>query len=222
MHLGELDLHARENTLRFRSMSRLLRPLPLICLAMLVVGLYRCHSGSDIEHGPGVLVADNPLQTELEGARHIELHGFRLMPRAEFRATVRVLRREDYSLGALANLVPTDFAVGWGPMSDSSVLSGIRISQGNRFYYWRTEYWPIPRRDIEIHSANWHVIAVDDRVRAALDALRAGSVVELSGRLVDIDGPEASMRTSLTRLDTGAGACEILLASAVRIVESGG
>jgi hypothetical protein len=202
-------------------MSRLLRPLPLICAALLVVGLYRCHAGRDIERGPGVLVADDPLQTELEDGQHLELHGFRLLPRADFRATVRVLRREDYSMGALADLVPTDFAVGWGPMSDSKVLSGIKISQGNRFYYWRTEYWPIPRRDIETHSANWHVIPADGGVRAALDALRAGSVVELSGRLVDIDGPETRMQTSLTRLDTGAGACEILLASAVRIVEPG-
>lgn len=200
-------------------MSRL---LPLVCFALLVVGLYRCHSERDIERAPGVLAAGNPVQTEVDAARHIELHGFRLLPRADFRATVRVLRREDYSVGALARLVPTDFAVGWGPMSDSKVLSGIKISQGNRFYYWRTEHWPIPRRDIETHSANWHVIPGDDAVRAALDALRAGSVVELSGRLVDIDGPESSMRTSLTRQDTGAGACEILLASAVRMVEPEG
>jgi hypothetical protein len=51
----------------------------------------------------------------------------------KFSATVRVLRREDYSMGPLAKLVPTDFAVGWGPMSDSAVLADVEISQGNRF-----------------------------------------------------------------------------------------
>jgi hypothetical protein len=203
-------------------MSRLLHPLPLICVAALIVGLYRCHGEREIDLSPGVRVAEIPVQTELEAAEPIEILGFRLKPRAEFLAIVRVLRREDYSKGALAGLVPTDFAVGWGPMSDSKVLADIRISQGNRFYYWRTDYWPIPRRDIEIHSANWHVIPADGGVRAALDTLRAGSVVELRGRLVDIEGPETRMSTSLTRLDTGAGACEILLASAVRIVEPGG
>ena len=51
---------------------------------------------------------------------------------------MRILHREDYSLGSLASLVPTDFAVGWGRMSDSAVLAGIEISQANRFYFWRT------------------------------------------------------------------------------------
>ena len=45
-----------------------------------------------------------------------------------------------------------------------------------------------------------------------LGGLRAGSVVELRGQLVDIEGSEGGMRTSLSRGDTGAGACEILFA----------
>jgi hypothetical protein len=53
-----------------------------------------------------------------------------------------------------------------------------------------------------------------------LDELRAGSLVELRGQLVDIGGAETRMRTSLTRHDTGAGACEILLASSVSVRET--
>ena len=98
------------------------------------------------------------MQRDLDSAGTIERGEFLLRPRAEFSATVRVLHREDYSIGPLAELVPTDFAVGWGPMSDSAVLADIEISQGNRFYFWRTENWPIPREEIEEHSANWHLI----------------------------------------------------------------
>jgi hypothetical protein len=105
-------------------------------------------------------------------------------------------------------------------MSDSRVLADIEISQGNRFYYWRTRNWPIERREIETHSANWHVIPENDEVRAVLRRLRAGSLVQLRGRLVDIEGKEGGMRTSLTRDDTGAGACEILLAVSARMVDS--
>jgi hypothetical protein len=166
-----------------------------------------------------VLAVGEPEQRDIDSAAIIERGEYRLRPRAEFSATVRILRREDYSVGALAKLVPTDFAVGWGPMSDSAVLADVEISQGNRFYYWRTENWPIDRTGIETHSANWHVIPENSQVGGVLDRLRAGSVVELRGQLVDIEGGDGGMRTSLTRGDTGAGACEILLAESVRIAE---
>jgi hypothetical protein len=196
-----------------------MRLAPWICAALLVAGLYRWHATREIEHAPGVLAAEDPVQVEIDSRDGIDKAGFRLVPRAEFSATVRVLHREDYSLGPLATLVPTDFAVGWGPMSDSTVLKDIQISQGNRFYYWRTESWPIERRAIETHSANWHVIPGDEAVRKALSRIRPGSLVEFRGRLVDIEGNETRMRTSLTRADTGAGACEILLASSARVME---
>lgn len=194
---------------------------PVICAALVVAGLYRWYSTREVERASGVLAADEPEQSDIRAAERIDRDGFRLVPRAEFSAKVRVLHREDYSLGPLAKLVPTDFAVGWGPMSDSSVLASIEISQGNRFYYWRTESWPIERRQIEIHSANWHVIPENASVRDTLSRLRAGSLVEFRGRLVDIEGKEGGMRTSLTREDTGAGACEILLASWARVMDAG-
>ena len=185
---------------------------PWICAALVAFGIFRWYSTRELERAPGVIAADEPAQRRLDSGDDIERAGFRLVPRAEFRAKVRVLHREDYAVGPLAQLVPTDFAVGWGPMSDSSVLADIEISQGNRFYYWRTDNWPIERRDIETHSANWHVIPENESVRDVLTRVRAGSLVELRGRLVDIEGKEGGMRTSLTRDDTGAGACEILLA----------
>lgn len=194
---------------------------PWIVAALLVIGLWRWYQGRDIEHPPGVVAPDDPVQVALEDEDPISLEGYQLRPRASFSATVRVLGREDYSIDALADLVPTDFAVGWGPMSDSQVLAEIDISQGNRFYYWYTKSWPIDRQDIETHSANWHLIPADAGVRSQLKRVRRGSVVELEGQLVDIDGPKGQMRTSLRRNDTGAGACEILYTTSVRIVTPG-
>ena len=99
------------------------------------------------------------------------------------------------------------------------MLADIEISQANRFYFWRTENWPLPRNEIETHSANWHVIAASPAVGAVLGRLRPGNVVELRGQLVDIEGREGGMSTSLSRSDTGPGACEILLASSARVLE---
>jgi hypothetical protein len=213
VHFGELELHGPKNTLRFVAM----RLAPVAVAALAIFAFYKLYSSREIAHAPGVLVASDPEQRVIESAAVIERGEFRLRPRAEFSATVRVLHREDYSVGSLAKLVPTDFAVGWGPMSDSAVLADIEISQGNRFYFWRTDSWPIERADIEKHSANWHVIPENSAVSSVLGRLRAGSVVTLSGRLVDIEGGDGGMRTSLSRGDTGAGACEILLAESARI-----
>jgi hypothetical protein len=196
-----------------------MRAAPLVVAALAIFAGYQLYSRREIAHAPGVLAAGEPEQRVIDSAAIVERGEFRLRPRAEFSATVRILRREEYSLGPLAKLVPTDFAVGWGPMSDSAVLADIEISQGNRFYFWRTDNWPLDRTDIETHSANWHVIAANSTVSGILDRLRAGSVVELRGQLVDIEGGESGLRTSLSRSDTGAGACEILLAESARIAE---
>jgi hypothetical protein len=185
--------------------------------ALVVFAILWLYSRRDIERGPGVIAAAEPEQRTLQSGASIPRGEFRLRPRAEFSATVRILRREDYSFDRIADLAPTDFAVGWGPMSDTSVLAAIEITQSTRFYYWRTETWP--RRAIETHSANWHVIPATDEVGRQLRALRAGSLVELEGRLVDIEAQDGGMTTSLRRDDTGRGACEILLASRARVIE---
>jgi hypothetical protein len=57
-------------------------------------------------------------------------------------------------------------------------------------------------------------------VRAALKRLRSGEVVHLSGELVDgkrSDG--AWIKTSLTRVDSGPGSCEVLLVKEVVVVQ---
>jgi hypothetical protein len=215
MHFGELELHGAKNTLRFEAM----RLTPWLVAALASFAIWRLYSSRDIHPEPGVLAAADPVQRIIDTAPLIERGEFRLRPRAEFAATVRVLHREDYSLGEMAALVPTDFAVGWGRMSDSAVLAGIDISQANRFYFWRTRDWPIGRDEIESHSANWHVIPDNAAVRGVLGQLRAGNVVELRGQLVDIEAREGGMSTSLSRTDTGPGACEILLASSARVLE---
>jgi hypothetical protein len=198
-----------------------MRLMPWVIAAIVLLAVWRLHAARDITRAPGVLAAAEPQQRDITGAAAITRGAFTLRPRAEFDATVRILRREDYSLGALAGLAPTDFAVGWGPMSDSAVLAHIEISQVNRFYFWRTDSWPLTRAQIETHSANWHLIPASEPVRATLAALRKGSVVELHGQLVDIEGREVGMVTSLTRADTGAGACEILFASSAKIIRPG-
>jgi hypothetical protein len=103
-------------------------------------------------------------------------------------------------------------------MSDNRVLKTLEITQSNRFYFWRAPAaGPIDRTSINTHSANTHVIPGDPDVAKALSHLRPGQVVTLYGELVDgVRDDGLHFSTSLSREDTGAGACEVLLVSQVR------
>jgi len=98
-------------------------------------------------------------------------------------------------------------------MSDNRILKAFEISQDYRFYFWRAlNGLPIPREVVIEHSANTHVIPADAFVRSQLRKLRAGQVVHLSGLLVDgVRSDGHWLHTSMTRSDTGPGACEVML-----------
>jgi hypothetical protein len=186
-------------------------PARIVASAALVL-LAVCWIATDqpIEWRAGVLVDSAPEQTEVEAAP-LERVGFRVLPRAAFRAEVRVLARERYRLDALAEVAPLDIAVGWGPLSDTAVLDELRISQSGRFFHWRAKELPLPLNVIETHLANWHLVPANDSVWRQLRRIRVGDVVTLEGLLVDLDSAETGLRsTSLTRADSGAGACEIV------------
>ncbi len=180
--------------------------------AVVLLAVWQIVSSRPIHREPGVVAAEDPLQSDLEEPWTLTRDDFQVIGQAQFSAEVRVLARERYRVGALADVSPLDIAVGWGPMSDSAVLADLKVWQSGRFYFWQYEDEPpIPRRDIETHSANWHLVPADSDVWSKLRGLRVGDVVKLDGMLVNLENPDVGSRTtSLTREDTGAGACEIV------------
>ncbi|MFZ4763903.1 MAG: hypothetical protein ACOYMN_03025 [Roseimicrobium sp.] len=131
-----------------------------------------------------------------------------------------VLGVKSYPADFSATLAPCDLALGWGQMSDASVLQKIVVTQENRFYYWR--YWgsaPIPENEITTQSANMHIIPGTLAVAETLPLLHRGHVVHLAGILVNAVHPEADKpwKTSLSRGDVGPGACEIFYVTALEV-----
>lgn len=170
---------------------------------------------------PGILVPEEPTQEMLaKPGPPIETNGWTLRPLARFSLDARVLHVRDYRRGlfnerrvdAIADLVPRDLAVGWGRMSDQSVLDQFRISQNGRFFFY--EWWgqpPLPKPEIVAHAANLHVIAADAAIARAVAHTRAGDLISLRGQLVEVSRPGApNWRSSLTRTDDGPGACETI------------
>lgn len=153
----------------------------------------------------------DPVQAPLAAMPSLYRRGYQITPLQSFSLEARVLGTERYRFDRGAELAPIDLALGWGPMSDQSVLDRIDISQGGRFYFWHVSQFPIPRRDIETHSANMHMIPATPDIERRLDSVRPGQIVMLRGYLVNVQGQDGfAWRSSLTREDTGAGACELV------------
>ena len=190
--------------------------LKVLLVSYIVWGAWHWNANRPVRAPDGVLAAAEPQQTMIPEQR-LQMGRWTLTVRATYQLTARVLAREPYHFDAMSDLVPEDLALGWGPMSDNSVLRTIDISQSNRFYYWRARSATrLARETIISHSANTHVIPQTPAIARALARLRPGEVVTLSGDLVDaVRDDGRSLKTSLVRTDTGAGACEVMLVTDV-------
>lgn len=191
----------------------------LLFIFLIGFGAFHYLTQREIEHGPGVLVAEEPYQGSAGSAAAQTISGFLVTPLATFSIRARVLASKDYYFGREADLSPVDLALGWGRMSDEDVLKDISISQDGRFYYWRVNNFPIPREEIQSHSANMHMIPADANVRKTLQSIKVGNVVRLHGYLVEAKTADGwRWKSSLTREDTGRGACELVLVQSVEVL----
>lgn len=159
-----------------------------------------------------------PLQTAVPASLGLpDLGEATVRPLAGFSIGARVLSREDYRLGREAEFSPVDLALGWGRMAEDAVLSRLDISQGGRWYRYRwTDAPPIPLDEIVRSSANMHMIPADDAVARALARIERGQRVRIDGWLVEVAAGDGwRWRSSLTREDSGGGACELVLVCSV-------
>lgn len=162
---------------------------------------------------PGGAAHAAPLQSQVPThLRPVRLEAATLTPLAGFRVEARVLSRRDYRSGREAELSPTDLALGWGRMREDAVLAGLDISQSGRWYHYRwSDAPPIPPEEIVRSSANMHFIPANADAARELARVREGDHVRVEGWLVEAVAPDGwTWRSSLTREDSGDGACELV------------
>jgi hypothetical protein len=184
---------------------------PFLFIGAVIFSLYWFLPRSEIARVPGVLAPDEPVQRELFTSSFHEQNGYRIAPLTTFDIRARVISAARYRFGREADLAPVDLVLGWGALSDSNVLKQISFSQSGRAYTWWTKTWPVPRDKIESHSANMHMIPANREIEKQLKSVRPGNMVHLKGLLVEVTSKEGwRWKSSLTRTDTGGGACELI------------
>ena len=189
---------------------------PALLVLVLSVGGIHSWLTRPLHPPPGVLAAEEPLQEPPASTEAWTYHDYQMTALAAFDIRGRVLATERYRFDRAADLSPVDFAMGWGRMSDSSVLDQLKIWQDGRWYYWSTAHFPIPAEEITAHSANMHMIPATAFVKRQLLGVRVGEVIRLRGQLIRAEGRDHwRWVSSLSRLDSGDGACEVIWVESV-------
>ena len=167
------------------------------------------------------LVSKAPLQTPLEGAPIQLPFGdvtATLVPRARYALTAYALITDNTMFDPWADVAGLDITFGWGPVASPAILRHLSLHLRRRYVSvrWDAEM-PLSSAVVMQHLSNHHLIAGDPDVAKTLGKIRPGDLVEMEGALVDLTVRGRRMRTSLTRDDTGNGACEVLFVERVAV-----
>ena len=193
----------------------------LALVLFLIAAGWKLFVSDSVELGLGIKVAEAPLQTALSGDDRFAFKGYHVTRLASFEIKAKILSKTDYSFGRESDLSPVDLALGWQNMSDERVLSQIDISQSNRWYHWRVQQFPIPRKEIESQSANMHLVPENELIADLIDSAKQGQIIEIIGALIRIDAADNwHWQSSLSRDDVGAHACELVYVESFNIIES--
>jgi hypothetical protein len=175
---------------------------------------------------PAPLLASYPQPVQQEASVPAEVPlagGARATLRASYTLTAHVMSVRDYD-DAWHEVLPRDFALAWGEAASARMQENLSIRQYNRWFFWRWEGEPgqVPAAGaagLAREMANVHIAPASAQVAAQLADVDPGDSVTLAGYLADIAHPQAGLRlTSLSRTDSGAGACELMLVERVTVL----
>ena len=138
-----------------------------------------------------------------------------LKPKASYDISAKILSKRLYFKNWDGKISPYDLALGWGGLTDDKLKKTIKYNQWGRFYFFKYDYdSPYDMDYISKHSSNCHIIPANNNLRNVLKRLKKNQLVRLKGYLVYVDGTykgyPVHWHSSLTRTDTGDGACEII------------
>lgn len=196
--------------------------LLVVLVKFLVTGAgFSSVSPASFQLSPGVTVPEEPQQEAVELAAWTS-HGWTILPRARFSIRARVLVVAHFVIGRETELSGNDFTLGWGPMSDTTILKQLSFTHGFRLVAWSpadSSGWPLDPAELNRHASNMHVVPASPEIAQQLSRLAVDDIVRFRGYLIQAtavsDG--ASWNSSLSREDTGNGACEVMWVEQVEI-----
>ena len=160
--------------------------------------------------------ADEPITVQVKKGY------FMITPVAEYKISGVVVGKETYSSDWDGKVSPFDLAIAWGKLAAPGASRFITYTQGYRWYFYQCKPGnPFDSSYVISHSSNNHIIPANENIRKAVKAVRRKDKVALEGFLVNLKGTykeqPVAWNTSLSRMDSGNGSCELFYVSKVRI-----
>lgn len=191
----------------------------LLFIVLLCGGVYYYWTTRPVEHGPGEVAPNTPVQEVTYNADKLEFKGIDVNPRAKINLEARVLSIKNYYFDKYSDLIPTDVVFGWGPMSDERNLNSLMVRQSDRSFYWEMTKPPIKQTEMWKHAANMHLIGPTQEIRDKISSLREGQIVKIEGFLVNARSPDGwVLKSSLKRDDIGDDASELVWINSLTIL----
>ncbi|MBN2189816.1 MAG: hypothetical protein JW728_01220 [Candidatus Aureabacteria bacterium] len=112
-----------------------------------------------------------------------------------------------------------DIGVLWGSNLKNEVYKEMKFKSGSWTLYWYYPNAEVRSRFNETHGSNNHLLATDGAVIDAINKARTGDQVYFEGCLAEYSYPGWSRGTSVSRNDTGSGACEVVFVTKFEILK---
>ncbi|MGA2403325.1 MAG: hypothetical protein ABSG91_16740 [Syntrophobacteraceae bacterium] len=142
-----------------------------------------------ITYPPGILIKSEPQMLQISDPKPWEVGKKVIFPLVEFWLQGRVLCSERYDDDALADICPIDIGLGWGPMSDQSIIDQLDFVQSGRKLEYSLadpEHPPSSYGTLWEYVKNVHTIPADEDIKKKVCSVRTGDLIELRGYLVGI------------------------------------
>lgn len=180
---------------------------------------------TEINNDP-IIINEMPFQSAMFRPQAFERNlnnlSLTITPMARYKISARILAKKRYVRGWESEISYWDMVLGWGKVADPEVSTILKVRQSVRWYSFRIfADFPLSAYYVSTHSANTHIIAANENIRKALLFIRKNDIVQMEGYLVNISGTRGNRnvhwRTSLSREDSGNGACEIFWVESLKV-----
>jgi len=116
------------------------------------------------------------------------------------------------------DVMPVDIGITWGEFATQlpngiifkHSLPTLDFTSKNKWLFWDGTTDLKTAEKLKHHVANIHIVPKDENILALIQNIQKNDLVKMGGFLVDVQIDNKLYKSSMSRSDTGAGACEIL------------